>query len=201
MPEPTASRRRRENGGYDYTKEQEEIDKAVAKGEEQEKKRLEKIESLKNDPAYAACAKICKLMDGYFLDPIIGFLLPAVGDVLGVTLAVPFIYVSLTKIKSLPLTLALIFNTLIDVLIGLVPYIGDLLDVFHRSHKKNYKLLTGFVEDDAEIKRQVNKDAVKCGVGIIIVLALIGVVGYLVFTMFGFLFSGISNFFSLVFPK
>lgn len=205
MTEPTTSRRRRENGGYDYTKEQEEIEKAAAKGEEEERKRLEKIETLKKDPAYAACAKISKLMDEYFLDPIIGFFAPAVGDFLGLALAVPFIYVSLTKIKSLPLTLALIFNTLIDVLIGLIPWVGDFLDIFHRSHKKNYKLLTGFVEDNEEIKRQVNKDAVKCGVGIIVVLLLIGVVLYLVFTMFGYLFSGLidglSNFWNQIFVK
>lgn len=195
MSEPTSSRRRRENGGYDYIREQQEIDEAVAKGEEQEKKRREKIEALKKDPAYAACAAISKWMDSYFLDPIIGFFLPTVGDFIGVMLAVPFMYVSLTRIKSLPLTLAIMFNTLIDMLIGLVPCIGDIFDIFHRSHKKNYKLLTGFVEDDAEIKRQVNKDAIKCGVGIVIVLLLIGVVFNLLFSLLGSIYTEVYNLF------
>lgn len=192
MSDPKVSRRRRENGGYDV-KEQQEIEKAVAKGEEMEKKRLEKIESLKKDPAYSACETISTMMDKYFLDPIIGFFAPGVGDVLGLVLTVPFLYVSITKIKSLPLTLAIMFNTLLDVLIGAFPYIGDFLDIFHRSHKKNYRLLTGFVEGDEEIKSQVNRDAVKCGVGIIILLVLIGAVFYLLFTVLGSFFGGIYN--------
>lgn len=167
------SRRRQQMGAGVFDKEMQEAERAAAKGAEIERKKQEKREKLEQDPVYAACAKISKVMDKYHLDPILGFIAPEVGDFLGGFLALPFVYVSLTKIKSIPLTLAIIFNTLIDMLVGAIPLLGDLFDFFHRSHKKNYKLLTGFIEDDKEIKKDVNKKAIFCGIGIAVLIFLI----------------------------
>ena len=47
-------------------------------------------------------------------------------------------------------------------------------DVFHRSYKKNYRLIVGFVEDDAEIVDKVKKNAFK-------MFILILVTGYAVY--------------------
>lgn len=167
------SRRRQEMGADEFDKEMQEAERAAAKGEEIERKKREKRERLEQDPVYKACAQISKVMDRYFLDPIIGFFAPGVGDFLSTFLALPFAYVSLVKIKSIPLTLAIIFNTLVDMLVGAVPVLGDLFDVFHRSHKKNYGLLTGFIEDNEEVKKEVNKKALFCGIGIGILLVLL----------------------------
>ncbi|RPD90414.1 DUF4112 domain-containing protein [Neisseria weixii] len=40
--------------------------------------------------------------------------------------------ISLFKTRSIPLTLVVIFNSLLDLLIGLIPVIGTALDFFHR---------------------------------------------------------------------
>jgi len=89
----------------------------------------------------------------------------------------PFLYVSIFKIKSLALTLAVLYNTFLDALIGLIPYVGDLLDFFHKSYAKNYRLIVGYVEDDKEIISEVKRSAIKSVVGIL----LISFAAYLVF--------------------
>ena len=104
-------------------------------------------------------------MDDYFLDPILGFCLPIVGDFLTTLCVIPFLWASLARIKSLPLTLACIYNTMIDLVLGLIPfYVGDILDAFNKSYKKNYRLIVGFVEDDRNVIREVNEKAVRTAI-------------------------------------
>ena len=113
-------------------------------------------------------------MDKYFLDPLIGFFLPGIGDFLTSALVLPFIYVSAVKIRSFPLTLAVIFNVLRDVAIGLIPmWIGDLLDCVNRGYLQNTRLIVGFVEDDKETIEKVNKKAVWMGIMIVVFCVII----------------------------
>lgn len=86
----------------------------------------------------------------------------------------PFLAVSLFRIKSIPLTLAIVYNMLTDMLLGIIPlWIGDLLDIFSRSYTKNFRLIVGFVEGDQEIIREVNRKAVLTAVGILLLCVLI----------------------------
>ena len=42
--------------------------------------------------------------------------------------------------------------------IGSIPcYIGDVLEVFKRSDVENWKLITGYIEDDKELKKHTDK--------------------------------------------
>jgi hypothetical protein len=78
------------------------------------------------------------------------------------------------KIRSLPLTLAVVFNTMVDWAIGLLPVgVGIVGDAFHRSFIKNRKLILGFVEDDREIIKEVNRKAVLFSVLIFIMIFVI----------------------------
>lgn len=182
------SRRRQAMGGDEFDKDMQEIERAAEKGAEIERKKQEKREKLEQDPVYAACAKISKVMDEYMLDPILG-LIPGVGDFVSQVLTLPFIYVAAMKIKSIPLTLAIVFNSLIDMLVGAIPLFGDLIDFFHRSHNKNYRLLSGFIEDDKEIKHEVNKKAIFCGIGIAILIYLIYLVMSLAAQFMGYVWG------------
>lgn len=75
------------------------------------------------------------------------------------------------------MTLAVIYNSLIDVLIGAIPfYIGDILDVFKRSYIQNLKLITGFIEDKEDIIVEVNGKALRMAIFIVV----LGVVIYFV---------------------
>lgn len=129
-------------------------------------KKAAKREKMMNMPSYRLMVGTAKYMDKWFLDPILGFILPAgIGDALTSVFAFPFIYYSLCVVKSIPLTLAVIYNILMDV-----------LDVFKRSYVENLRLVTGYIEDDKEIINKVNKKAFWTAVFIVVLCWLIYVV-------------------------
>lgn len=167
----SSSRRQRaqQDLGLDNTEEQKQIERSMQKEEERRRKKEEKRLIIEQSASYKSTKTIAKYMDKYCLDPILGFFLPGLGDALTSVLALPFIYVSMFQIRSLPLTLAIIFNILRDVALELIPFwIGDVIDVFNRAYLQNSKLIVGFVEDDKEIIDEVNKKALWTGILIVI---------------------------------
>ena len=164
--------------GMNFTREDQKREAALAKEQERIARKEAKRQQMMSMPSYRLMVKTSTYMDKYFLDPILGFILPAgIGDALSSVFAFPFVYYSLCGVKSIPLTLAVIYNILMDVLIGAIPfYIGDVLDVFKRSYVENLKLITGYIEDDKEIINKVNKKAFWTAVFIVVLCWLIYVV-------------------------
>ncbi len=172
--ESARRREAQEDLGLTTSEEQERIDHAIEKEEARRRKKEQKRQELETDSSYRMVKGIATVMDKFFLDPIIGFFLPAVGDILTSVMTLPSIMVALFKVRSIPLTLAIIYNMLVDMLIGLIPFwIGDILDAFNRSYMKNYKLIVGFVEDDKEVIHEVNRKAVFTGICILVFCLLI----------------------------
>lgn len=112
-------------------------------------------------------------MDRYYIDPIVGFFLPAYGDVVSALLNLPFLYLSMLKLRSIPLTLAIIYNMLFDILVGLIPILGDFFDVFNKSYTKNSRLLHGFIENDQKIIGEINRKALIIGALCLLLVLLI----------------------------
>ena len=163
--------------GMNFEREDLKRNAALAKEQERVEKKQAKREQMMNRSSYRMMVKTAKYMDKYYLDPLIGLIPGGVGDTISSLLAFPFIYYSLCVVKSIPLTLAVIYNILMDVLIGAIPfYIGDILDVFKRSYVDNLKLITGYIEDDKEIINKVNKKAFWTAVFIVVLCWLIYVV-------------------------
>ena len=108
---------------------------------------------------YRTLQRIARWMDTYYLDPILGFLLPAgLGDFASALMALPFIVFSLFVAKSIPLTLAIINHTLWDIFIGLIPFfVGDVLDVFSRPYRRNLQLIEGYLSGDKSTIRHLQK--------------------------------------------
>lgn len=177
MSELQSNRRRQAQRELGLTDEHEQaqLERALHQEEErQRKKELRRME-IEESSAYQATQTIAKWMDKYFLDPILGFILPAgMGDTLTSIFVIPYIYVAVCKVRSFPLTLAVIFNILRDVALGLIPFcIGDIIDTFNRSYVQNARLIVGFVEDDKSIIEEVNRKAFWTGVLILIFCAII----------------------------
>ena len=127
-----------------------------------------------NDPLYRLIRTIKNVMDRYYLDPLIGLFFPTAGDIFSSVMMLPFLTMSLFKIKSLPLTLAILYNMLMDMMLGIIPlWIGDLLDIFNRSYSKNYRLIVGFVEGDQEVIQEVNRKALLTAMGILVLCFII----------------------------
>ena len=109
--------------------------------------------------SYKLIQAIAKVMDQYYVDPLLG-LVPTVGDAVSSLLTLPYLYFSIFRLRSIPLTLALLCNMLIDFAMGVIPFwIGDILDFFNHSYVKNYRLITGYVEGDEDMIKKVDRRA------------------------------------------
>ena len=133
----------------------------------------EKQEIIRNSVSYKLVHAIALWMDRRLLDPLIGLVLPGFGDALTSVLAVPYLYLSIVKLKSIPLTLAIVCNILLDVLIGISPYIGVVGDVFKRAFTRNAAMIKGYVEGDRAIMQEIDRKAVGMAFLIVILCGLI----------------------------
>jgi hypothetical protein len=74
------------------------------------------------------------------LEPLLGFV-PGIGDALGKALSAYIVYEAWRLGVPAGLLLRMIGNILIDTLIGIVPLVGDIGDVFWRANRMNIALL------------------------------------------------------------
>ena len=129
-------------------------------------------EALRNSKLYHHIKKVTQLADGYYLDFVIGLIPGGFGDILGGLFSLSHVYFGLFKLRSIPLTLALMNNMLRDVFLGMLPfYVGDAIDFFYKSNKKNMALIEGFVNDDKQIIQQVNKKAIQAAIVFFLLIA------------------------------
>lgn len=133
----------------------------------------EKQKIIRNSVSYKLVHAIALWMDRRLLDPLIGLVLPGFGDALTSVFAVPYLYLSIVKLKSIPLTLAIVCNILLDVLIGIIPYIGVVGDVFKRAFTRNAALIKGYMEGDRAIMQEIDRKAVGMAFLIVILCGLI----------------------------
>ena len=159
--------------GLNFEKEDLKREAALAKEQERAAKKEAKRQEMMNRSSYRMMVKTATYMDKYYLDPIIGLIPGGIGDTISSLVALPFIYYSLCVVKSIPLTLAVIYNILKDVMLGAIPVIGNVFDIFKRSYVDNLKLITGYIEDDKEIISKVHKKAFATAVFIAIICFLI----------------------------
>ena len=158
--------------GFANEKEENVVSEAINKEELRRKRKEEKLRELQESDSYQLIEFITNLCDKYFLDPIIG-LIPVVGDFITILVGLPFIYVTLVKVRSFPLTLAVIYNYVVDMLLGCIPFfIGDFLDFVNRAHIKNMKLITHYVQDDKGTVSEVNSKALRTAF-LIVILSIV----------------------------
>ncbi len=136
---------------------------------------------LDNNRVYRYLRRLTRVMDDYYLDAAVGLIPGGIGDAATTLVSLAFVYVGAVVVRSPALCVALLNNTIRDLLIGLIPfYIGDVLDVLHRSNRQNLRLIDGYVDGDAEVVRQVHS-RVWQGVAVIVVM-LAAIVGLVWFT-------------------
>ena len=74
-------------------------------------------------------------------------------------------------------------------MLGAIPVIGNVFDIFKRSYVDNLKLITGYIEDDKEIISKVRKKAFATAVFIAIICFLIYLMVLLAMAVAKFVFS------------
>ena len=153
---------------------------------------------LQDSGSYASMQRIADWMDRFYVDAIVGMVTPyGIGDIIMAFFSLVYLYFSLYILHSIPLSLAIINNTLRDIAIGLVPFfIGDVLDFFHKSNRQNMRLIEGFVNGDRATIHEVNAKAVQSIVMVIVLIIIIALqlrMYYLMASTVLNLFSGVGD--------
>lgn len=140
---------------------------------------LEKEEDNLMESASFNAVRLAKNYDDFFLDPIVGFILPGFGDFISSIASLPSLYVAMFKLRSVKLSIAILYITILDVLCGVIPFAGDIVDAFYKSNKKACRWIVGYVEQDQDTISEINK-AATWGV---VVLAILGIIIYALFSL------------------
>ncbi len=160
-----------------------------------EKRQLQR-QRLMGNKAYQTMLVLTRYMDRYHLDALIG-VIPGWGDAITLACAVPFVYFSARVIRSVPLTLAVLNNSLRDVLMGMIPFfVGDVIDFFHRANIQNMQMIQGFVDGDETIIRRVNQRAFQSAFVLALLLLLIVLMTWALISFGSYLYSMIASIFS-----
>lgn len=125
---------------------------------------------------------MAKKYDDWFLDPFVGMIIPGVGDLISSIAVLPALYVAMFKIKSFKLTFAIFYITVLDVLCGIIPGLGDIVDAFYKTNKKAARWIVGYVEGDPATISEINRSA-KWGSVMLVVL------GVLIWALFSLIMS------------
>lgn len=122
---------------------------------------------------------LAKKYDDYLLDPLVGLILPGFGDFISSLAALPALHVALFKLRSVKLTIAILYVTMLDALCGVIPIAGDVIDFFYKSNKKACRWIVGYINEDPETMSEINK-ASTWGV---VVLAVLGFIIYVLYSL------------------
>lgn len=95
-----------------------------------------------HDVELARVTRIARILDDGFVDPILGLVLPGIGDMVGSLVGLYVVGLALRR-KVAPIIIARMFlNLAIDAGIGAVPLLGDMFDLVWKANNKNVKLLS-----------------------------------------------------------
>ncbi len=94
-----------------------------------------------DDRDLAAAETLARWLDDRFLDPLLGLVLPGVGDAIGSALGLYVVAVALRRRLPLPTVARMLLNLAVDALVGAVPVAGDLFDFAWKANRRNVALL------------------------------------------------------------
>ncbi len=94
-----------------------------------------------DDREVARAVTLARWLDDRYLDPVIGFLLPGVGDLAMSGAGLYVVWVALRKRLPAIVIARMLLNLGIDGLVGAIPIAGDLFDFVWKANNKNVALL------------------------------------------------------------
>jgi len=82
-----------------------------------------------------------RVLDRYGLDAVLGLVLPGLGDVLGSVLGLYVVTIAMRRRVSPVVIARMLLNLGLDMVVGVVPVLGDVADLAFRANTKNLALL------------------------------------------------------------
>jgi hypothetical protein len=96
---------------------------------------------VEEDRALAAAATLARWMDDRFLDPLLGLVLPGVGDLLGSLLGLYPVVLAWRRRAPKALLARMLLNLAADAAGGAIPIVGDIWDFMFKANARNLELL------------------------------------------------------------
>ena len=87
-----------------------------------------------------------KVLDQYFLDPVLGLLIPGGGDVIGALLGMYVVMIAARRKVSPVIIARMLMNLMADMVFGIIPLLGDAFDFGFKANIRNAELLAARVE-------------------------------------------------------
>lgn len=112
------------------------------------------------------------------LDSILG-LVPGLGDIIGLGLAAYIVFEGARLGVPRATLLRMASNVGVDALVGTVPVLGDVFDATYKANLRNVNLVREHLGADASGQAKADKRFL-VGVGLMLVLALAGIVALIV---------------------
>ena len=94
------------------------------------------------DPQIVMAERIARWTDRAMLDPIAGFFVPGLGDVVGAGIGLFIVTVAVQKKLPAVVVARMLVNLGIDTAVGMIPLVGDIFDFAFRANQKNAALLS-----------------------------------------------------------
>jgi hypothetical protein len=142
-----------------------------------------KARPIRNDdaPAIQWVEQLSKLMDSRFVipgtnirfgvDPILS-LLPVFGDLVTFIVSGMLIYTMRNHGASRNVVIKMILNASLDAVMGAIPLVGTIFDVFYKANDRNVKLLK---EHYYEGKHQGSGNGLVALIAVVAILVVVGV--------------------------
>src|SRR6187397_1008658 len=93
------------------------------------------------DRALEAAETLARWLDRRFVDPVLGLLLPGVGDLLSSALGLYPVFLAWQRGAPKSLLARMLLNLAADAAGGAIPVLGDVWDFLFRAHARNLALL------------------------------------------------------------
>jgi hypothetical protein len=133
---------------------------------------------------------------GIGLDAILGFFLPGVGDVVTGAGALSLLFLALRhKVPTVAIGRMLV-NIGIDTLVGSIPVVGDVFDLFWKSNRRNLAIIQRYADDPQQ--QPTPGDHALVGLGILLVVCSVVLPVVFAFFFGASLFALVGTFFSLL---
>lgn len=88
----------------------------------------------------ARARRLARLLDARFLDPVLGLILPGLGDAAGAMAGLYIVHLARKHDVPSRIQARMLMNLAVDCLGGLIPVVGDLFDFLDRANLRNARL-------------------------------------------------------------
>ncbi|MBB1508723.1 DUF4112 domain-containing protein [Tessaracoccus sp. MC1756] len=106
------------------------------------------------------------------VDPVLS-IVPWAGTAVGAVFGGSILVDAIRLRAPIPVIGRMAFNSLLDWLLGMIPFVGAIFDAAYRSNKKNLKLLNGAIENRELVKQSSVRYWIAVGALVAVLLAVV----------------------------